>query len=62
MAVDKDIIEKSGTWFSYGDVRLGQGRDNVRAFLEENREILEEVRQKVLEAEGLLPQGGKDGD
>ncbi|MBW1658904.1 MAG: recombinase RecA [Deltaproteobacteria bacterium] len=62
LAVDRDIIEKSGTWFSYGDVRLGQGRDNVRAFLEENREILEEVRQKVLEAEGLLPQGGKDGD
>jgi len=62
LAVDRDIIEKSGTWFSYGDVRLGQGRDNVRAFLEENREILEEIKQKVLEAEGLLPQGGKNGD
>ncbi len=62
LAVDRDIVEKSGTWFSYGDVRLGQGRDNVRAFLEENREILEEIRQKVLEAEGLLSQGGKDGD
>ena len=62
LAVDRDIVEKSGTWFSYGDVRLGQGRDNVRAFLEENREILEEIKQKVLEAEGLLPQGGKNGD
>ncbi len=62
LAVDRDIVEKSGTWFSYGDVRLGQGRDNVRAFLEENKEILNEIRQKVLESEGLVPEGGKDGD
>ena len=62
LAVDRDIVEKSGTWFSYGDIRLGQGRDNVRAFLEENREILEEIKKKVLEAEGFLPQGGEDGD
>ncbi len=62
LAVDKDIVEKSGTWFSYGDIRLGQGRDNVRAFLEENRGILEEIRQKVLEAEGFLPMEHSDGD
>lgn len=62
LAVDRDIVEKSGTWFSYGDIRLGQGRDNVRAFLEENKEILSEIRQKILESEGLVPEGDKDGD
>ena len=62
LAVDKDIVEKSGTWFSYGDIRLGQGRDNARAFLEENTEVMEEIKRKVLESEGLLPQGGDDGD
>lgn len=62
LAVNRDIVEKSGTWFSYGDIRLGQGRDNARAYLEENREVLEEIKQKVLESEGFLPEGGDDGD
>ncbi len=62
LAVDKDIVEKSGTWFSYGDIRLGQGRDNARNFLEENREVLEEIRRKVLVSEGLVPEGGGDGN
>ncbi len=62
LAVDKDIVEKSGTWFSYGDIRLGQGRDNARAFLEENTEVMEEIKRKVLESEGLLPQRSDDGD
>jgi recombination protein RecA len=62
LAVDRDIVEKSGTWFSYGDARLGQGRDNARVFLRENGEILEEIKHKVLESEGLISQGGKDGD
>ena len=49
MGVDADIIKKSGSWFSYGDQRLGQGRDNVRAFLEEedNSELLETIEQEV---------------
>ena len=63
LAVDKDIVEKSGTWYSFGDTRLGQGRDNVRAFLEENRDLLETIKQKLLESEGFLTQeDGEDGN
>lgn len=42
-----DIVQKSGAWFSYGDVRLGQGRENSKIFLKENSEIKEEIEKKV---------------
>jgi recombination protein RecA len=48
LAAADRIVQKSGTWFSYGDVRIGQGRDKARAYLEENPKMLEEIRQKVL--------------
>src|SRR6202521_5015122 len=54
MAIDSRIIDKSGAWFSYGDMRLGQGRENVRDFLRQNPELLEEVAAKVRLA--ALPQ------
>jgi len=47
MAIDSRVIDKSGTWFSYGDVRLGQGRENVRDYLRQNPELLEELADKV---------------
>jgi recombination protein RecA len=47
MAVDARIVDKSGAWFSYGDLRLGQGRENVRDFLKQNPELLEEIANKV---------------
>ena len=47
MAIDSRVIDKSGTWFSYGDVRLGQGRENVRDFLRQNPDLLEELASKV---------------
>ncbi len=47
MAVNLDIIQKAGSWFSYNDERIGQGRENVKRYLNENPEILEEVEQKV---------------
>jgi recombination protein RecA len=53
LATELEIIEKSGAWFSYGDVRLGQGRDQARQFLEENRDLAEELRDKILKAKGL---------
>ena len=47
MAVNMDIIEKSGSWFSYNGERIGQGRENVKKYLQDNPEVLEEVEQKV---------------
>ena len=49
MAVNLDIIEKSGSWFSYKGERLGQGRENVKIYLENNPEVMEEVEAKVKE-------------
>jgi recombination protein RecA len=48
MAVAAEVIDKSGAWFSYGEVRLGQGREKVKDFLKENPELLREIRQAVL--------------
>ena len=50
LALDHDIIKKSGSWFSYNDEKIGQGKENVRAYLESNQEIFEEVFNKVKEA------------
>ncbi len=47
MAVNLDIIEKAGSWFSYNGEKIGQGRENVKKYLTENPEILEEVENKV---------------
>ncbi len=49
MAVNLDIIEKSGSWFSYNGERIGQGRENVKKYLTDNPEILEDVEKKVRE-------------
>lgn len=48
MAAEMDIIKKSGTWFSYGEEKIGQGKDKARTFLEEHPEILQEVEALVL--------------
>jgi recombination protein RecA len=53
LAVEDRIVQKAGSWFSYGDVRLGQGRDKARISLEENAELTEEIRVKVLHARGF---------
>ena len=47
MAVNLDIIEKAGSWFSYNGEKIGQGRENVKKYLRENPDILEEVENKV---------------
>ncbi|MCI8760771.1 MAG: recombinase RecA [Clostridia bacterium] len=49
MAVNLDIIEKAGSWFSYNGERIGQGRENVKKYLKENPNILKEVEEKVRE-------------
>ncbi|MCX7831782.1 MAG: recombinase RecA [Actinobacteria bacterium] len=53
LAVQKGIVEKSGSWFSYGDIKLGQGREQARDFLIENPEICKEIENKVRESIGL---------
>lgn len=47
-AVEYDIIQKSGSWYSYKDQRIGQGRENVKKYLENNPEILEEIKETLL--------------
>jgi len=49
IGVEHDIIEKSGSWFSYGGSKLGQGRDAVKAILKDNPELMDELEQKILE-------------
>ncbi len=53
LGAELDIIEKSGTWYSYGETRLGQGRENAKAFLEENEELAREIEEKVRAGLGL---------
>ena len=49
LAVEKDIITKSGIWFSFGETRLGQGRENAKRFLMEHTDIMDEIETKILE-------------
>ena len=55
IAVNHNIVEKSGSWFSYGPDRLGQGRENAKRFLEENQEVNDEILRKVKEQLNMLP-------
>lgn len=55
LAVDLDIIKKSGSWFSYNGNKLGQGRDNVKAVLQSDAELMKEVEAKILEKKDEVP-------
>jgi recombination protein RecA len=50
LGVEKGIVKKSGSWFSYGDTKLGQGRDAVKELLKDNPELMEELENKITEA------------
>lgn len=50
LGVDHDVIKKAGSWFSYNETKLGQGRDAVKQLLEDNPELLEELEGKIVEA------------
>ncbi len=56
VATDQDIIQKSGSWFSYNNERLGQGRNNVKEFLGQHPEIIDEIETKVRENLGIYAQ------
>jgi recombination protein RecA len=55
LGVNDNVIEKSGAWFSYGPLRMGQGREQARQFLKDNPEVAKEVREKVLAKKLPLP-------
>src|SRR5262245_13433013 len=56
------IVDKSGSWFSYGDLRLGQGRENARTFLKDNPDLALEIDRKLRVALGLIKPGPVPGD
>ena len=56
LGVTEGIVSKSGAWFSYGDLRIGQGRENAKRFLGENPEVAAEIERRLREAYGLAPQ------
>jgi recombination protein RecA len=49
LGAENEIIKKSGSWFAYGETRLGQGRDAVKALLKDNPELAEEIEIKIRE-------------
>jgi len=51
--VELGVVEKSGSWYSYKGTRLGQGKENVRLFLKENKEVLKEIEREVKEKAGI---------
>src|SRR4029079_9315376 len=53
-AVERNIIEKSGTWFSYGGERLGQGRENAKAFLKQNPQTAAAIEERLRKEMGLV--------
>ncbi|KGR91195.1 recombinase RecA [Ureibacillus massiliensis 4400831 = CIP 108448 = CCUG 49529] len=54
LGAELDIIQKSGSWYAYGDERIGQGRENVKQFLKANPEIREEISNKIRESYGMV--------
>ncbi|OHD68579.1 MAG: recombinase RecA [Spirochaetes bacterium RBG_16_49_21] len=54
LGVRYEIIKKSGTWFSYGDERIGQGRENAKKYLMENSAVAQEIERKIKDSAGLL--------
>jgi len=61
LGVRLDIVKKSGTWFSYGDERIGQGRENAKKYLSDNPAVAQEIEKKIKAAAGLTDriQNGK---
>jgi recombination protein RecA len=61
LALEDKLIEKSGAWFSYGNERIGQGRENAKQWLRDNLPRAEEIRRKVMEKRGLIAPVGVNG-
>jgi recombination protein RecA len=55
LGIEHKLVQKSGAWFSYGEVRLGQGRENAKQFLRDNKDLADEIEIKLREKMGLRP-------
>lgn len=55
LGVEQNVIKKAGSWFSYGETRLGQGREAVRQLLMDNPELAAELEKKIIESLTLVP-------
>ena len=53
LAVSGDIVEKTGAWYSFDDMKIGQGRENSKTYLSENEKVLESITKKVMSFMGL---------
>jgi recombination protein RecA len=62
--MEQKIVGRTGAWFRYGDMQLGQGKEKARLFLKENPKITEEIKQKVMAAGGhnALTKSAPDND
>ncbi len=54
LGVACDVVKRSGTWLNYGNIRLGQGRENAKKYMAENKDLCEELKNKILTAKGLV--------
>ena len=54
LAINLNLIEKSGAWFNYGEMRLGQGREKAKLYLRENADLCEEIKGKILSVKGVV--------
>jgi recombination protein RecA len=55
LGIEDKIIDKSGAWINYGQIRLGQGRENAKQFLRDNPALIDEISRKILDKRGLTP-------
>lgn len=62
IGVEMGIVDKAGSWYSYGDERLGQGRENAKKFLEDNPDLMEEIDRKIREGLGLIEEETAAGE
>jgi len=59
IGVDEGFVQKSGAWYSYGENRIGQGKDNSREWLKENKDEADELEAKIREVKGIIPGEGE---
>lgn len=62
LAAENNIINKSGAWYAYNGEKIGQGRENAKAYLRDHADVMEEVDRKVREQFGLIPGSGQSGE